>query len=233
MILSPKAFSHHPLALPHPHGQCRCPGNGCPLPLLLGPLGGGQGGWAGGGLLTSLPTEERGSCLPPIFPLLPPPPGADWGGGGTLGPSHFSSPCSSPARPLHLLIDASQPASLLVPSGPQGPLMLGARTAHLSGCGPSVSFRASPPHPTSLCRVSVLPGACPGSLLPTPPTTLHSAQLAQLLPHASNRERPFEVAAIGPSPSPNPHLTQRKGLGSWALPREALLTLSSGPQGTQ
>lgn len=122
MILSPKAFSHHPLALPHPHGQCRCPGNGCPLPLLLGPLGGGQGGWAGGGLLTSLPTEERGSCLPPIFPLLPPPPGADWGGGGTLGPSHFSSPCSSPARPLHLLIDAQParftPRSLWPPGAP-------------------------------------------------------------------------------------------------------------------
>lgn len=105
-ILSPKAFSHLLLAFPHPHGQCRHPGNSCPLSLLPGPLSlllGPLGWW-----VCSPPLHLRRDVPVSLLSSLSFRPQTSWGG-GTLGTGHFSSilcseaPClgthSSPARP--------------------------------------------------------------------------------------------------------------------------------------
>ena len=164
----PKGFLPSLLAHPHPQGQCCCPGNGHPLPLLPDPLG-------------------RWVCLPPSHPRREVPLSLlsslsfhlqmTWW--QNVRPWSFSllssavrPPLMNPAVPqqslLHLLIDDQLAGFTRYPLSPRGASDAGGQhclhrrhlvSSHLSGHAPFVSFGWFPYYPASLHGVSVLPRA--------------------------------------------------------------------------
>ena len=181
----PKGFLPSLLARPHPQGQCCCPGNSHPLPLLPDPLG----RWA-----CLPPSHLRREVLSPSCLLSPSI--CRWAGGGTSGSGHFLfgplqlgphlwtlQPPSKASSICSLM--TSQPISLVTRSSPDAggqhcPHRKHLVSPHLSGRAPFVSFGWFPYNPASLCGVSVLPRALPGSCLSR--AVLSSAQLRPLCP---------------------------------------------------